>query len=245
MKIRNPRVIKALAWFMTTVIFVWMRTLRYTYIPLGNYRMPDPKRPDDRARGICSFWHEYILLPAYIYSAQGATILISQHSDGEIIAQILKRFGYNVVRGSSTRGGAVALMKLIREGKTHHIGITPDGPRGPRREFQIGAIYLASKTGLEIVVLGTAYRRPWRVKSWDRFAIPRPFSRVCCVSLDSIQVPPDLSSAELETYRLRVQEMIDQATRIAENWADTGHIDPLGYTPASPEETCSSSSIAS
>ena len=143
-----------------------------------------------------------------------------------------ERFGSTVIRGSNTRGGTAALLRMLRDkAATRHFGISTDGPKGPRRRFQFGAVYLASRTGFSIAPIGFGFSRCWRAKSWDRFAIPLPFSRVRCVSGHPFHVPPGLSSAELEPYRQAIEDHMNHITTIAENWAATGTFDPLGYEP--------------
>jgi lysophospholipid acyltransferase (LPLAT)-like uncharacterized protein len=117
-----------------------------------------------------------MLLPAYHYARPDIKVLISTHADGQLIAEACQRLGFALARGSSTRGGVEAVRDMLRANDTH-LAVTPDGPRGPRRRVQAGVVYLAARTGLPIVPVGFAARRPWRAKSWDRFAVPRPFSR--------------------------------------------------------------------
>jgi lysophospholipid acyltransferase (LPLAT)-like uncharacterized protein len=119
------------------------------------------------------FWHEYILLPLHMRGHCKLTMLLSKHRDADILFRLAHHMGFECVRGSSYRGGAAALMELSRVGKQMHMAITPDGPRGPRRALAQGAVYLASVMGLPIVPMGLGYDRPWRLKSWDRFAVPR------------------------------------------------------------------------
>jgi lysophospholipid acyltransferase (LPLAT)-like uncharacterized protein len=115
--------------------------------------------------------------------------------------------------------------------ETHgHITITPDGPRGPRRVVKPGLVYLASRLGLPIVPAGFGLNRPWRGKSWDRFAVPRPFSRACCVTDEIIRVPATADRDTLEVYRRQVEAAITRATDLAERWA-AEHVLPHGTEP--------------
>ena len=101
----------------------------------------------------------------------------SRHRDAEILSRIAQQMGFEFVRGSSKRGGVTAMRELLRKSRQMNLAITPDGPRGPRRRHGPGPIFLASKLGLPIVLMGFGYDRPWRVKgAWDKFAIPRPYS---------------------------------------------------------------------
>jgi hypothetical protein len=103
-----------------------------------------------------------------------------------------------------------------------HVAITPDGPRGPRRELAQGAVFLASRMGLPIVPMGLGYDRPWRLKSWDRFAVPRPFSRARGVVGPEIHIPADLDRAGIESHRLAVERILNDLTGEAERWAASG-----------------------
>jgi lysophospholipid acyltransferase (LPLAT)-like uncharacterized protein len=112
-----------------------------------------------------------------------------------------------------------------------HLAITPDGPRGPRRQVQPGVVYLAARLGLPIVPFGVGYDRPWRAKSWDRFAVPRPASRAVLLTDQSISVPPDTGSTMLEDYRLRVESTLLRLTGVAEVWAERGIPDVVPGRP--------------
>lgn len=124
-------------------------------------------------------WHGELLPILWQHRDQGISVLISTHADGEIIARICKSLGCRTVRGSSSRGGARALLELVRELETgHEVAVTPDGPRGPRREFAPGAVVAAMRAGVPVIAFGATVDRAWRLRSWDRFVIPKPFARV-------------------------------------------------------------------
>ncbi len=221
MKIRHPLLMKAISWLGAKIIRVWMGTLRYRYRPLGldvdAARMDDVK---ERLLGI--FWHENILLPAYTHGRRDIRVLISRHADGQMMADVCERLGFGLIRGSTTRGGIEALREMLRASQHFHVAVTPDGPRGPRRQLQPGVIYLAARTGMPILVMGIGYDRPWRLNSWDRFAIPRPFSRATFVSGDLIWVPPRAERDDLEHFRKLVENELERVTTLAERWAELG-----------------------
>jgi lysophospholipid acyltransferase (LPLAT)-like uncharacterized protein len=196
-------------------------TLRYRYHAVGPVH--DPYDIPLESRYICVFWHENLLLPAYQFGRPDIRVLISQHRDGELIARICRWLGFGLVRGSTTRGGVEAVRELLRVGRESHVAITPDGPRGPRRRVQAGVVYLAARMRLPIIPMGIGYDRPWRAKSWDRFAFPRPWSRACCITGAPIQVPADASREELETFRLRVERALECISQAAESWAEAGN----------------------
>ncbi|MEO7963088.1 MAG: DUF374 domain-containing protein, partial [Gemmatimonadaceae bacterium] len=117
------------------------------------------------------------------------SILVSTHADGEIIARILESLGFTTVRGSSSRGGARALLELVRvlrEG--HDVAVTPDGPRGPRRVFAPGAAVAAMRAGAPVIGIGARTERAWRLRSWDRLMIPKPFARVTVRYTEALRV---------------------------------------------------------
>lgn len=127
---------------------------------------------------ISPFWHEQLLLMIKCYRGPGVKILISASKDGELIARTMELFGHGTIRGSSSRGGAAALRSLVQAGKEpFDLGITPDGPRGPRRQIKEGVVHLARLTGRGVVPLAFVCSRGHRFSSWDRFLLPSPFSR--------------------------------------------------------------------
>jgi len=198
----------------------WMRTLDYKAAFYD--RRLDPAFPGP-GQNIYLFWHEYILFPLYLRGHCNMTVLLSRHADAEILSQAARYLGYDFVRGSTRRGGVSALRKLLRERRKMHLAITPDGPRGPRRRLAPGAIYLASKLGMPLVLLGFGFDRPWRVRrAWDRFAIPRPGSRARCVVSPEIRVPPELDRQGIEHFRARVERLLRRLTAEAEAWAESG-----------------------
>lgn len=219
MKLNTPIITRLLSWPISILIRCWMWTLRYRIW----YHDPDidPAVLTDTPH-IYLMWHEYTLIPLYLRGNCNVTILISQHRDADILNRVANIFGIGTVRGSSFRGGSSALKKLTEVVKTEHLSITPDGPRGPRRKMAQGSIYLSSKLGVPIVCCGLAYHKPWRLGSWDRFAIPRPFHRSACIMDEAIQVPPDLDRAGIEEWRVKVEDRLNELTEEAQQWADSG-----------------------
>ena len=227
MKLRHPRLIRMVAFLAAKLIRVWVWTLRYTYCHLGPDVRPQIAKPGERY--IYTFWHENLLLLSYHYGQPNVWILISHHADGQLITEITGRLGFRAVRGSSTRGGIKAVRGMVELGKNDHLAITPDGPRGPRRQVQSGLIYTAARTGLPIVVAGIAFRRCWRAGSWDRFAVPYPFTRAICISSPLIFMPSELDRDQLEMHRAQVERKMQAIQQMAEDWALSGK---RGETPA-------------
>jgi lysophospholipid acyltransferase (LPLAT)-like uncharacterized protein len=137
---------------------------------------------DARAAGqrvIFTLWHGELLPLLWQHRGENVAIVISEHRDGEIIARIAESLGYATVRGSSSRGGSRALIGLMREIEAGRDGaITPDGPRGPARVFAPGVAVAAQRTGALIQPIRAASSSAWRLRSWDRFLIPKPFAVV-------------------------------------------------------------------
>lgn len=198
---------------------VWMNTLDYKAIFYD--RTVDPALGIGGPR-IYIFWHENILIPLHLRGHCHLAMLLSQHGDAEILSHVAYHMGFDCVRGSSRRGGARALLELADRSRHQHLTITPDGPRGPRRQLAQGPIYLASKLQLPLVPMGYGSDRPWRVNSWDRFAVPRPFSRARAVIGPALMLPRDLGRDGLEHCRQRVERLMTHLTDEAEAWATSG-----------------------
>lgn len=192
-------------------------TLSYRIVP--EHPWMNPFASDCPFNYIFCLWHDCLIYPAVAYSGLKQYTLVSQSGDGELITRIATRLGWTVIRGSSTRGAAGALRRMMELGQARqpiHIAITADGPRGPRHVLKDGPIYLASRTGLRILPVGIAHQNPWRAKSWDRFIIPKPFSKVVMYGASPIHVPPDADRATIDRYRLQAQAEMDRAEQEAE-----------------------------
>lgn len=221
MKIESPLLHKLGGLLGSSAVRWWMGTLDYK---VAYYDQTiDPVFPECHGQKIYIFWHEYILFPFYLRGHCNMAMLLSRHRDAEILSYAAYHMGFEFVRGSTNRGGVTALRQLLAKSKNMHLTITPDGPRGPRRQLAPGCVFLASKLGLPLVVMGYGYDRPWRVRSaWDQFAIPRPFSRARAVPSREIFVPPDLDRDGLEHYRKRIEDLLNRLTTEAETWAESG-----------------------
>lgn len=128
---------------------------------------------------VFALWHGDMLPLLYLHRDEGVSVLISEHRDGELIARIAESLGFRTVRGSTSRGAARALAGMVRELESgHDLAVTPDGPRGPARSFAPGALIAAQRAAAPVVAVGVSARHAWRLNSWDRFVIPKPFGRV-------------------------------------------------------------------
>ncbi|MEO8294073.1 MAG: lysophospholipid acyltransferase family protein [Gemmatimonadota bacterium] len=124
-------------------------------------------------------WHEALLPLLWRHRKQGISIVVSEARDGQYLADYAQGIGYRLVRGSSTRGAARALLGAVRELKAGHpVAFTPDGPRGPRRDLKPGVVAAAQRAGVPILPIHASADRAWRFNSWDRFMLPKPFARV-------------------------------------------------------------------
>ncbi len=167
---------------------------------------------------IYALWHGRLFLPLYINRGKGLRVLVSEHRDGELIAQVLLRCGYRVVRGSTTRGGKKAMISLLRASKDGGgFAFTPDGPRGPRGGVQPGIIFFARKTGFPILPITGSSKWKLELGSWDRFLIPLPFSRASVVFGEPIYIEGDLSGERLSTACGMLQGRLNMATELADD----------------------------
>ena len=193
------------------VLFLTIRLRLDDRCGVGRNAFPEPCL-------IC-FWHNRILgitlafhrrYPAM--ARRGVTVLTSPSKDGEILSQLVGAFGMGSVRGSSSRRGSRALLelvKLIRLGKD--IAITPDGPRGPRYTLGPGVILLAQNTGAVIIPAHASFSRCFRMKTWDGFIIPLPFSTISVTMDETITIPNHLSEEEFEQARKNLEDILKNA----------------------------------
>jgi hypothetical protein len=146
---------------------------------------------------IYTFWHGTMLPLLWQHRKERVAILISEHGDGEIIARIAHSLGYRSVRGSTSRGGERAILGTARELESgRDVAFTPDGPRGPRESFAPGALIASQRTGAPLVLITVDAPRAWRLTSWDRFLIPKPFAKVTIAYEDPLRVEaPDARAA--------------------------------------------------
>jgi lysophospholipid acyltransferase (LPLAT)-like uncharacterized protein len=167
---------------------------------------------------ILAFWHGRILPATWYFRNRGIVVITSQNFDGEWIARIIERFGYGTARGSSSRGGARALVQMRRDlSRGRPVGFTLDGPRGPNRVAQPGAVFLAGATGHPLLPFHIEVERYWTTRSWDRPQIPKPFSRAAVVMGEpiSVRATTDGEVEENRTGLHRVLETLeDRAARL-------------------------------
>ncbi len=207
------RIVLTLAtWAGTLLIRAIAPTLRYSV------SIEEGGPPNGNARpAIYVFWHRCVFTATWHFRDREIAVMTSQSFDGEYIARIIEKFGYSAVRGSSSRGAVRALLgmhRVIDGGRT--VAFTIDGPRGPRYVAKPGPVLLARNTGVPVMCFHIALEDPWILPSWDRFMVPRPFSRALVRIGRLIDVPADADSPALDRYHAELQATLDRAREFAE-----------------------------
>ncbi len=196
-----------IAWFLR----LWRATLRA--------KTDDPHGVQQRVAGgtvptVTVLWHNRMLFFALLVprrERRRSSAVISPSRDGQYLADLLQCLGVGAVRGSSRKESLGALLDAIaaiRQGR--HVVFTPDGPRGPRYRMSNGPILLAMKTGAPIMPVAVNAAAYWQLRSWDKFQIPKPFSKVTVAVGDLIQIPPDLSRDQIEAWRTTVEDALNK-----------------------------------
>jgi len=204
------------AWLMLNLLG---RTVRLREIGSEHYR-----RLEGEGRGyIFTLWHGRMFIPIFIQRNRGIVAMVSQHTDGEIIARAVEMLGYKTVRGSSTRGGGKALREMVKLIKAGANGaMTPDGPRGPRGDFKEGSLILAQLTGAYLIPMTHACSKAKVFGSWDSFMLAKPFSRVVAAYGEPVEVPRKLDEDGLAKMKSemerRMNELVERAEQEVEQW---------------------------
>jgi lysophospholipid acyltransferase (LPLAT)-like uncharacterized protein len=159
------------------------------------------------------FWHGQLLPLVHYHRDEDVVVLVSEHGDGEYITRVIERHGFRTVRGSSTRGGIRGLKALIRAANAgHDLALTPDGPKGPMGEFKPGALMAAQVTGAPVIPVAVGASSAWYVKSWDRFMVPRPLSRVVIEYGEPVHVPRGAAPTDREAIARTLATTLDRMT---------------------------------
>lgn len=165
-------------------------------------------------------WHGRMLVPVWQQSYKNIVAMISQHRDGEMVSRLVEHLGYNTVRGSSTRGGSEAALELLRLMKSGaEAAMICDGPRGPIYKMKPGTPFLALQAGAYIVPTCFAAKKCWTFHSWDRFTVPKPFSKV--VLLWGEPIPPRDPSTSLKDFTKELEDILNQLKEKAEQIVET------------------------
>jgi len=173
---------------------------------------------DEHGHVIVALWHEAILMGLWRYRDRGTHSMTSYSYDGELAARIIRPFGARAVRGSTSEGGSGALRELEKAlPHIESVALTPDGPRGPRRVAQVGTAILAARTQIPIIPHAAAATPAWRLRSWDRFTIPKPFARIVHVYGEPIPPPPNESREAIESVRSQMDYALNKLHRELED----------------------------
>lgn len=171
--------------------------------------------------GVGAFWHYSSVYMLYHARKYSVAVMVSASKDGEYLAGVAKELGYTPIRGSRHRRGLSALKEMITAVKDGiHAAVVADGSKGPEFKVQAGSVLIASKTGSPLIPLAWSGSRYFTVKSWDRTAFPLPFSKIDVFHGDPIDVPPDLTSEQIEEYRSLLEEKLNALYK--EAWAVYG-----------------------
>jgi lysophospholipid acyltransferase (LPLAT)-like uncharacterized protein len=193
------------------------RGLLGSYFPLVRCRREGAENYQQfRRQGkpvIFVFWHGHLLPLVHYHRNEGIVVLVSEHKDGEYIARVIHRHGFQTARGSSTRGGVKGLKAILRAAREDRdLGFTPDGPKGPRHAFKRGALLAAQITGLPLITVAVGADRAWYLKSWDRFMIPKPFSALRIRYGEPRWVPRDASEEVLSAVAQELEGRLREHT---------------------------------
>ena len=210
LKIKKPPI-----WlFIPMVLFIkLMKFCMNTHIQDPNKCMDTSTYPY-----ITVTWHNRLLFfPAMFprFARKRTAAMISASRDGQYLSHIVKLFGLQAVRGSSSKRGAAALRESITCLENgNNVSMTPDGPRGPRYKLSRGPIILASKTGIPILPVAVNASSYWEAKSWDKFQIPKPWARVDLVIGAPVKIPGNLSDEEMEEWRVKIEKQLNEISRV-------------------------------
>jgi lysophospholipid acyltransferase (LPLAT)-like uncharacterized protein len=175
----------------------------------------------DGGQVILAFWHSRLVMMPYVYPGGRITVLSSRHRDSEMLARVLVRLGLDLSKGSSTAGGAAGLRDILRKVRAgYDVGFTPDGPRGPRRKVKPGVVAAARLSGLPVLPVAFSSRPAWRLATWDRTMVPRPFGRGLFLYGEPFRVPRNASEEDQASWASALEVELNRLTDAAD--AETG-----------------------
>lgn len=209
--------IRLIDWLCYLVMSLIGMTIRFEVQGWHNYEsvIASGKLP------VWPFWHERIFLSTTYFRDRGIVVITSKSRDGEYIARFIQRFGFGAIRGSSSRGGAKALVEMRNAMQLGlEIAFTVDGPRGPRYEAKPGPVYLAKLTDNPILPFIIEPRKYWTLNTWDKLQIPKPFTRAILIIAEPFSVSPDADEAELEMKVAEMQRSLDDLVERGIAWGD-------------------------
>ena len=207
----GARLAVSAAWTLFSTV---KRQLTYANPATDPYRLPQD------GTFIYSVWHDSLLMPLFLGRQPRTIALVGRHQDGAFLAHSLKALKIDTVRGSSSRGAVEAVRQLLGDHQDRHIVVTPDGPRGPRREMKAGIAYLSSRTGKPVVPTAFACRHSWSAGAgWTHLTIPRPWTTVYAMAGECLHVPAQADKDQLQEFTERIQNEMDRLNLLVEELA--------------------------
>lgn len=216
-RLRGAWVAKLVGWLVVATLKLLFATCRKEFVLSPG---TNGWTADVTGRFLYAVWHDVLFFPLLMAKPQNMSALASRHQDGSYVAEILRLLNVQPFRGSTARGGAQAVRQLLGVAQQLHITLTPDGPRGPRREMKDGIVFLASRTGLGIVPAAFSCRRGLRIQgTWTDMLLPLPFTTTYCLLGEPIYVPSEMTREETDFHRQRVQDAMDRLYARVDAWA--------------------------
>jgi lysophospholipid acyltransferase (LPLAT)-like uncharacterized protein len=198
------------------IALAWCKTLKITIVNGERFK----ELQQSGKNYVVAFWHGSMFIGWFQHrpkKSRTVSALVSQSNDGEYLSTILERWKYTMIRGSSHIGGKESMQLMVDEVlKGNSITITPDGPRGPRREMKMGAVRLAQKTNVPLILAGIAVKNKKFLRSWDMFEIPMPFTSVVVKYSEPVSIPEELTGDALDVFKLTMQTRLNSLSEEAE-----------------------------
>jgi lysophospholipid acyltransferase (LPLAT)-like uncharacterized protein len=214
-QIRDKFLLFLASWIGPVLIYFLGKTLKIEW--MGEENLVPIRKKNESV--IYAFWHGRMLMLAYSHRRLKVHVLISQHRDGEYIARIIRRLGFVPVRGSTTRGGSKALFEMCEKTASgFDVAVTPDGPKGPGFQVHPGTVFIAQRSRMPIVPITSSAENRWTLSTWDRFIIPKPFSKAVVMLGIPVHVPVESTSEELEDIRAGFEKQLMELTRKADRY---------------------------
>ena len=203
-----------ISWASYLAISLIGPTLRYS---ISWEEPPSPPDATYEKPVIYSFWHRAVFASAWLWRKAGVAVMVSRSFDGEYIARTIEKLGFVAVRGSSSRGGATALLGLKRQLEQGNlVAFTIDGPRGPKYVAKPGPVLLARASGAPMAAFYVALSNSWVLKTWDELTIPRPFSKALVRFSAKVRIPSDADDAQMAEFHRQLQAALERVTKFAE-----------------------------
>lgn len=201
--------------FLTNIVTALCKSLKIEKINDETVK----KLNEENKNYILAFWHGTMLLPWFLHGSPKFAALISKSKDGDLLAKLLKHWKYEVVRGSSSSGGDVALGIMVDFAKSNYsVSITPDGPRGPAHKFKAGAVITAKKSKVPLILAGIGYKKKKVLSNWDKFEVPYFFSKAKVIYSEPIYVDAELSYEETSGVIVNCENKLNELQRKAQEF---------------------------